>query len=72
MVKRWAAEGMPVLEQGRFVTSSPEQLNARIGRESGQPMHIMTPETDLTSELKRGIAFAKQNRHRSRRAAQQR
>jgi hypothetical protein len=28
VVKRWRAEGMPVVEQGRFVTSSPEQLSA--------------------------------------------
>jgi hypothetical protein len=36
VVKRWRPEGMPVLEQGRFVSSSPEQLNAWLGRESGK------------------------------------
>ena len=59
VVKRWASEGMPVYEQGRFVTSSPEELNIWLGRESGKPVHIVTPDTDLASELKRGIALAR-------------
>ena len=58
IIKRWASEGMPVSEQGRFVTSSPEQLNAWIGRESGKPVQVATPQTDLTSELKRGVALS--------------
>ena len=52
-----------MLEQGRFVTSSPEQLSAWLGRESGKPVHVVIPETDLASELKRGIAFT---RHHAR------
>jgi hypothetical protein len=70
VIKRWASEGMPVSEQGRFVTSSPEQLNTWIGRESGKPVQVVTPQTDLTSELKRGVAFArhgKKNRRSPRR-----
>ena len=63
VAKRWRSEGMPVLEQGRFVTSSPEQLSAWLGRESGKPVYVVIPETDLASELKRGIAFT---RHRAR------
>ena len=61
VVKRWASEGMPVTEQGRFVVTSQEQLNAWLGRESGKPVHLATPDTDLTAELKRGIAFARSN-----------
>lgn len=57
VVKRWRSEGMPVFEQGRFVTTSPEQLNVWLGRESGKPVHVVTPETDLAAELKRGVAF---------------
>jgi hypothetical protein len=57
VVKRWASEGMPVSEPGRFVTSSPEQLNVWLSRESGKPLQVVTPEADLTSELKRGVAF---------------
>lgn len=63
VVKRWASEGMPVTEQGRFVITSPEQLNAWLGRESGKPVHLATPDTDLTAELKRGIAFASGKSH---------
>jgi len=50
---------MPVVEQGRFVTATPDQLNAWLGRESGKPLHVVTPATDLTSELKRGVAFVR-------------
>jgi phage terminase Nu1 subunit (DNA packaging protein) len=28
VVQRWASEGMPVRRQGRFVTTTPEELNA--------------------------------------------
>jgi hypothetical protein len=59
VVKRWRTEGMPVTEQGRFVTSSPRALNAWLGRETGKPVHVVTPQTDLSSELKRAIAFAR-------------
>jgi hypothetical protein len=62
VVKRWKSEGMPVFEEGRFVSSSPEQLNQWLGRESGKPLHLVTSETDLASELKRGLAFARQNK----------
>lgn len=33
VVKRWKSEGMPVTEQGRFVTSSPAELSAWLGQE---------------------------------------
>jgi hypothetical protein len=60
VVERWAFERMPVSRQGRFVTASPEALNAWFGTESGKPVHVVTPETDLSSELKRGLSFVKQ------------
>jgi hypothetical protein len=59
VVKRWRAEEMPVFEQGRFVSSTPEQLSTWLRRESGKPVQVVTSETDLRSELKRGIAFAR-------------
>src|SRR5258707_3888863 len=62
VVKRWESEGMPVAKQGRFVYSTPEQLNHWLGRESGKPVQVVTPQTDLTSELKRAIAFARQSK----------
>jgi hypothetical protein len=60
VVKRWKTEGMPVTEQGRFVSSSSAELTAWLGRESGKPVHVVTREMDLGSELKRAIAFARQ------------
>jgi hypothetical protein len=62
VVERWASEGMPVFKQGRFVSSTPEQLNRWLGRESGKPVQVVTPQTDLTSELKRAITFARQSK----------
>ena len=62
VVKRWASEGMPVTEQGRFVASSPALLDTWLGRESGKPVHVVNRETDLTAELKRGIAFARHHK----------
>jgi hypothetical protein len=47
VMKRWRSEGMPAVEQGRCVTSSAEQLSAWLGRESGKPVHVVTPEMDL-------------------------
>jgi hypothetical protein len=62
VVKRWRSQGMPIFEQGRFVSSSSDRLAKWLGRETGKPLHVVTPETDLTSELKRGIAFARRNK----------
>ena len=57
VVQRWAVEGMPVRREGRFVTTTADEVNAWLGRESGKPVHIATDETDLTAELKRGLSF---------------
>jgi hypothetical protein len=62
VVQRWAHEGMPVKREGRFVTTSPNELNQWLGRESGEPVHVATPETDLSAELKRGLAHARSER----------
>ncbi len=59
VAQRWASEGMPVTREGRSVTSTPERLNEWLARVSKKPVHIVTPESDLTAELKRGLAFAK-------------
>lgn len=57
---RWAHEGMPVERKGRFVYASREKLGQWLGRESaGEPVHISTESTDLSSELKRGLSFAR-------------
>jgi hypothetical protein len=61
VVQRWAAQGMPVRRQGRYVTTTAEELNQWLGRESGKPVHVATDSTDLTAELKRGISFLRRN-----------
>jgi hypothetical protein len=59
VVERWGAEGMPVHRQARFVTASSKELDAWLGRESGKPVHVATEVTDLSAELRRGLAFVR-------------
>jgi hypothetical protein len=59
VVQRWATEGMPVTKEGRLITTTPAQLDQWLASVSKKPVHIVTPETDLTAELKRGLAFTK-------------
>lgn len=59
VVQRWKRQGMPLHRQGRRVTVAPAELNAWLGRESGAPLRVATEETDLASELKRGLAFVR-------------
>src|SRR5438309_6332251 len=61
VVQRWAAQGMPVRRQGRYVTTTADELNQWLSRESGKPVHVATDSTDLTAELKRGILFVRRN-----------
>jgi hypothetical protein len=65
VVQRWAAEGMPVRREGRFVSTSTEELNAWLGKESGKPVHVATENTDLSAELKRGLSFIRGHKHPS-------
>jgi hypothetical protein len=71
VAQRWASEGMPVKREGRYVESSRSELNRWLGRESaGEPVQIATPATDLSAELKRGLAFVrKQSRGDKKKAA---
>ena len=57
VVQRWASDGMPVRKQGRYVETTPDELNAWLGKESGKPVHVATEDTDLTTELKLGLSF---------------
>src|ERR1700757_473295 len=59
VVQRWASDGMPVRKQGRYVETTPDELNAWLGKESGKPVHVATENTDLTAELKRGLSFVR-------------
>jgi phage terminase Nu1 subunit (DNA packaging protein) len=62
VVQRWATEGMPVSKEGRFVSTTPEQLKSWLGRESGKPVHLVRPEEDLISELKSEVAFLRRRK----------
>lgn len=59
VVQRWASEGMPVRREGRFVTTTPNELNNWLGKETGKPIHVVTEGADLTAELKRGLSFVR-------------
>ena len=70
VAQRWAADGMPVRKQGRYVESSRQELNRWLGRESnGQPVQIATRDTDLSAELRRGLTFVKNQDRGKKRAA---
>ena len=64
VVKRWAADAMPVHREGQFVSTSSDELNAWLGQESGKPVHVATENTDLTAELKRGLSFIRREPER--------
>jgi hypothetical protein len=53
-----------VRKQGRYVETTPEELNAWLGKESGKPVHVATEDTDLTAELKRGLSFIRHEKPR--------
>lgn len=57
VIQRWASEGMPVRREGRFVSTTPDELNAWLSKQSGKPVHVATKTGDLTAELKRGLSF---------------
>jgi len=48
---------MPSRRQGRCVETTPAELNAWLGKESGKTVHVVTQHTDLAAELKRGLSF---------------
>ena len=62
VVQRWASDGMPLRRQGRFVTTTTKELNDWLGKQSGKPVHVVTGDADLTSELKRALSFARQEK----------
>lgn len=62
VVKRWATEGMPVRRQGQFVTTTADELNAWLAKESGKPVHVASEDTDLTAELKRGLSYMRREK----------
>lgn len=51
---------------GRYVESTPDELNAWLGKESGKPVHTATEDTDLTAELKRGLSYVRHEKKPSK------
>ncbi len=63
VAQRWSKSGMPVSREGRSVYASTADLNRWLGRESaGEPVQIVTENTDLSSELKRGLSFLRRHK----------
>jgi hypothetical protein len=48
------------------VVATPEELNKWLGRESGEPVHVATGEADLAAELKRGLAYVRDEKRLTR------
>ena len=64
VAQRWAKDGMPLKRQGRFVTATPEELTKWLGREvGGEPVQVATADLDLSKELKRGLAFVREQKN---------
>jgi hypothetical protein len=60
VAERWASDGMPVRKQGRFITATPVELNAWLQRQAGgEPLHVASKQEDLSTELKRGLAYVR-------------
>ena len=62
VIQRWAATGMPVRREGQFVSTTVKELNDWLGKQSGKPVHVVTDETDLGAELKRGLSYVRHKR----------
>src|SRR4029077_9408573 len=62
VVQRWASTGMPLRPEGRYVETTVKDLNDWLGQQSGKPVHVVTDETDLAAELKRGLSYVRKER----------
>ena len=58
VTQRWARSGMPVEKRGRSVYGSRLRLSEWLRRSSaGEPVQIAAEKTNLSAELKRGLAY---------------
>lgn len=63
VVQNWARSGMPVHKSGRYQTASRTELNRWLAGESGgEPVQITTQDTDLGTELRRGLRYVRTHR----------
>ena len=68
VAQRWAhSSGMPVEREGRRVYASKESLTHWLAHESaGEPVQIASDKSDLSSELKRGLAYVRKHNARGK------
>ncbi len=64
VAQRWAKQGMPVRREGRYVTTTAEDLERWLGEESGtrERVHVEAAERDLAADLKRSLREARHHR----------
>jgi hypothetical protein len=60
---------MPLHREGRFVSTTPGELNGWLSKKSGKPVHVSTEESNLTAELKRGLSFVRGKKTKRSKAA---
>jgi hypothetical protein len=53
------SDGMPLRREGRYVETTMSELNDWLSKQSGKPVHVVTDETDLSAELKRGLSYVR-------------
>jgi hypothetical protein len=51
---------MPVERKGRQVHATAEELNRWLGRETSEPVHIVSEGSDLGGDLKRSLSYVRQ------------
>ena len=45
------------------MSTSAEELDEWLGKESGKPIHVATENTDLSAELRRGLSFLRKEKN---------
>ena len=67
VAQRWAKSGMPISHEERRVHASVEELTRWLGRKSaGEPVQIASENTDLSSELKRGLSYVRKRGNKTK------
>lgn len=70
VAQRYTRSGIPAECKGRNVYASREELNRWLAGESaGEPGQIVTDETDLSAQLRRGLSFLRKRSSREKPAA---
>jgi hypothetical protein len=57
---------MPLRKQSRYVETTPDELNAWLGIESGEPVQIATEDTDLVARVEARTLLRSHEREQSK------